>query len=131
MTHKKRVLAIDEDAKTLEFIRKTLEHEKYDVVESLSAEDALEILEREEVSLAICSVHMSGMSGTEFVSELHSWDTDVPVILISDNGKEKEWRDAFQAEASAFVSKPLRRETLLKAVHKALQEKREPLTSDL
>ena len=118
---------MDSSEKDLEFIRKTLEHERFEVMESLTAEDALDLLEREEVNLAICSVHMSGMSGTEFLNELHSWDLDVPVILIGEYGKEKEWLDALHTEASTFVSKPLRRETLLKAVHKAFQEKKELL----
>lgn len=127
MTRKKRVLAIDEDAKTLHLIKKTLEQEKFEVIEALSAEDALEVLEREEVSLTICAVHMSGMSGTEFVNELHSWDLTIPVILINNDGKEKEWLDALHADASAYLTKPLRPASLIKAVHKALQEKSEPL----
>lgn len=115
-------MVISEDIKTLELMRKTLGNEKFEVLETLSAEDALDILEKEDVNLAICNVQMSGMSGIEFLNELHSWDTDIPVILTSEHAKEKEWRDALHADASAFLTKPFKKEEILKAVHKALEE---------
>ncbi|MBI2916286.1 MAG: response regulator [Elusimicrobia bacterium] len=122
MTHRKRVLLVENDPKTLELVRKSLEHHKLDLLEAASAEEALDILEREDVHLIVCHVQMSGMSGTDFLSELRNWDSEIPVILTSDEGREKEWLDALQSDADALLTRPLRKETILKAVQKAFQK---------
>lgn len=118
--HKKKILVVENELKTLFQIRKILEHERMDLLESLNTEDALEILEREEVHLVICNIQMPGMSGTEFLNELHNWDSELPVILTSNESSEKDWEEAMHADAIALISRPIRRELLLKAVHKAL-----------
>ncbi len=118
--HKKKILVVENDRRTLDQIHKILEHERVDLLESLSAEDALDVLEREEVHLVICNIQMPGMSGTEFLNELHNWDSELPVILTSTESSEKDWEEAMHADAIALISRPIRRELLLKAVHKAI-----------
>lgn len=124
MHRRKKILIVEEDPKNIEVIKKTLEQEKYEHLEAFTAEDALELLEKEEVDLVICHTQLVGMSGTDFLAELHNWDIELPVILTSNGGtKEKDWLNALQSEAFDMIQRPIHKDHLLKAVHKALHKK--------
>ena len=123
MAQKKKILIVDDDAGVLALLRTILKREKFSVLESRSADGALELLEHESVDLVISDLKMPGMSGIEFLDELREWDMDLPVIFVSGKGSERDWSGAIRAGASVLVEKPFKKETLLKAVHKALSEK--------
>ena len=123
MGAKKRILVVDDEPSTLGLLRAILKHEKFEVLEARSGEEALEILENQTVDLVISDLRMPGMSGVELLDELREWDGEMPVIFISGWGKEKDWLEAVRAKASALIEKPFRKEVLLKAVRTALTEK--------
>ena len=123
MAQKKRVLVVDDDIEVPRLIRLMLKREKLEVIEALCAEEALDILENESVSLVISDLKMPGMSGVNFLAELREWDAAIPVIFVTGYGKEKDWDRVFRYNASAIIEKPFRRETILKAVRKALEPK--------
>lgn len=123
MGSKKKILVVDDEPATLSLVRSILRHEKFDVLEALSGEEALEILENETVDLVISDLRMPGMSGVELLDELREWDGSLPVIFISGWGKEKDWLEAVRANASALIEKPFRKDVLVKAVRRALEER--------
>jgi DNA-binding NtrC family response regulator len=100
-----------------------LKREKFEVVEALCAEEALDMLENQEVDLVISDLKMNGMSGIDFLSELREWDMNIPVIFVSGWGKEKDWQEALRSKASALIEKPFSKDAILKAIQKALQDK--------
>ena len=120
MAHKRKILIVDDDAETLSLLKGFLRHEKFDVIEAVCAEEALDILESQEVDLVISDLKMSGMNGVDFLEELREWDMEMPVIFISGWGNDDEWLKAMRSSASAFIEKPFRKETILQAVQKAL-----------
>ena len=64
------------------------------------------------VDLVISDIRMPEMDGLEFLQEIRSVQPALPVILITGYpGPEASW-DARQLEATAFLSKPFRLETL-------------------
>lgn len=125
----KKVLIVDDDRKTISIIRESLKGHRYLLQETNAAENALDIMEREEIDIVISGFRMPGMSGIEFLNELRGWDNDLPVILINEKGEEKDWIEAFRAHANAMISKPLKKETILKTVLKVLSDKTAPSAS--
>ena len=123
MKRKEKILIVDDEPETLQLLKKFLNHEKYEVIEAINAEEALDILENREVNLVISDLRMPGMSGAEFINELREWDTELPVIFMSGWAKEKDWLEAIHSHASDFISKPFTKDAILKAVHKAIHEK--------
>lgn len=126
MRQREKILVVDDDSDILRLLRKILEGEQFEVIECLSAENALEILENQVPDLVISDLRMPGMSGVDFINELREWDSKLPVIFVSGWGKEDEWLEAIHTHASALIPKPFHKETILEAVHKAFREK-EPL----
>ena len=123
MSQKKRLLVVDDDIEVPRLIRQMLRQEKFEVIEALCAEEALDILENESITLVISDLKMPGMSGVDFLAELREWDTAIPVIFVTGWGKERDWDRAFRYNASAIIEKPFRKETILKAVRKAMEPK--------
>lgn len=123
MANKKKILVVDDDISCLGLLKRILKHEKFEVYDALSGEEALDILENQTVDLVISDLRMPGMSGVELLDELREWDGEIPVIFVSGWGKEKDWLQAVRANASALIEKPFHKDVLLKAVHTALQEK--------
>lgn len=113
---------MDEDIESLKSLRTILLQEKFEIFEAASGEEALEFLENQEVEIIISDSKMKGAEGINFASEVREWDTNVPVIFVSSGGEEKDWIDGIHTHASAFVQKPFSKQTILKAVHKAIKE---------
>ena len=120
MPRKKRILIVDDEPGVLALLRTILKKEKFEVLESLSADDALELLEHETVDLVISDIKMPGMSGIEFLDEVREWDMDLPVLFVSGKGTDRDWSKVMQSSASGVIEKPFKRETLMKAIHQAL-----------
>ncbi len=120
MPRKRRILIVDDEAGMLALLRTLLKKEKFEVLESRTADSALEMLEHETVDLIISDIMMPGMNGIEFLNEVREWDMDLPVIFVSGKKSGQKWADAVRSDASSLVEKPVKKEVLLKAVHRAL-----------
>ncbi len=120
MNKKDKILVVDDDPDALNLMRVMLQHSGYQVMTSGTAEEALEMLERWEADLVVSDVCMPGMSGLDFLNELRDWDTRLPVVLVSGASKGKDWEEAACGQATAMISKPYRKETVLKTIRKAL-----------
>lgn len=118
-----KILLIDDEIDQLHLLHTILSSEKYQLKECTSAEEALDLLEKEEVDLIIADLCLTGLSGTDFVCELRKWDNTTPVIFVSGYGKDADWSCAVQTHTSDLISKPYTKETILKAVHNALKKK--------
>ena len=119
MPGKKRVLIVDDEAGVLSLLNIILTKNRFEVLEASSAATALDMLEHESVDLIISDITMPGMNGLEFLEEVREWDMELPVIFVSGQDSSRARAKAVTG-ASAVVEKPFKKDTLLKAVHKAL-----------
>jgi two-component system, NtrC family, response regulator HupR/HoxA len=76
------VLIVDDEVRSLESLARTLE-EEFHVLTAASAEQALEILRREVVTIVLCDQRMPGTSGVEFLKRVRAEWPDVIRIIIS------------------------------------------------
>ncbi len=127
MAQKRKILIVDDDADILTILRGMLKREKFEVMDALCAEEALDILENQDVDLVISDLVMPGMSGKDLLKELREQDSTIPVIFVSGTGNDNEWLQAVRSNACAFIEKPFHRETLLDAIQKAFQESPSPV----
>lgn len=123
MKRSAKILLIEDEKDQRDLLRSMLSSEKYQIKECASAEEALDLLEKEDVDLIVSDLRLTGISGADFVEELRQWNSTTPVIFVSGYGKEQDWTCAVQNHAFALITKPYKRETLLKAVQSAIQER--------
>jgi FixJ family two-component response regulator len=72
----------------------------------------------------VVDVRMPGMSGIELQDALRARGTGLPVIIITGHGDIAMAVRAMKAGAADFIEKPFHDQTLLDAVHRALERAR-------
>jgi len=106
------ILCVD-DEETPRTLRKLiLQKQGYQVITAASGVEALEVLNRENISLVLSDQMMPGMTGTELTKSVKALRPAMPVILIS--GVNEIPEDASYADR--FISKVGGPELLFKTV---------------
>ncbi len=84
------------------------------VLEASNGFEALRLLPREELDLVITDINMPEINGLELVSFVKGNDQyrDIPLIIVSTEGSEKDREKGMQLGADAYVVKPFEPEAL-------------------
>lgn len=85
-----------------------------------SAEEALEVVRREPVDLAIVDISLGGMDGLELTIRLKRDYPDLPVLILSMHDKVPYADRAQQAGAYGFVAKQEAGDEVLLAIRRIL-----------
>lgn len=80
---KRTVLLVDDDEILLKSIEKSIADEPYDKYFATSGEDALEILEREEVHIMVVDIIMPGMGGIDLLKIVKKDYPNIVNMVIS------------------------------------------------
>jgi DNA-binding NtrC family response regulator len=81
-----------------------------------SAEEALELLAREEFFMVITDARLGGMSGYEFLKKIHASKPDLSALMLTAYATPKLAVEAIKAGAIDYLAKPFAPEELLHAV---------------
>lgn len=82
METKTTVLVVDDDPAIVDLLRDFLEMEGYRVATALNGEEALRVVEREDVGCLLLDVMMPAMSGYDLCRRLRE-KSDVPILFLS------------------------------------------------
>jgi EAL domain-containing protein (putative c-di-GMP-specific phosphodiesterase class I)/DNA-binding response OmpR family regulator len=117
------VLVVDDESGPRNVTALALRSAGLDVVEATTGEDALRIVERQPVSVAIVDINMPGMSGTEVVRNLRgrAETATLPIILMTGSGDEHSVVAGLDAGADDFLEKPVRLDELVARVRARLR----------
>ncbi|MCC2662124.1 MAG: two-component hybrid sensor and regulator [Geminicoccaceae bacterium] len=80
-----QVLVVDDDTKSRDVLRRTLQKAGWSVAEAASGAEAIAVLERARPALILLDLMMPGMDGFEVLERLHghaAW-REVPVIIVT------------------------------------------------
>jgi FixJ family two-component response regulator len=114
------VFVVDDDANVREGLKALLESVGLQAEVFASAREFLQRKATDTVSCLVLDVRMPGMSGLDFQAELASAHADVPIIFITGFGDIPMTVRAMKAGAVEFLTKPLREQDFLDAIHVAL-----------
>lgn len=118
------VVIADNEAKTAQSIKKTLEKQIKGVKVIVSQAETKSVLEKmNEVSpaLVILGVNLRGLNGIEIARYLHAVDNKAKVILISAYNYFEFAREAIRLNVHDYLLKPLIEGQLLGSVREALE----------
>lgn len=115
-----RVLAVDDDAETLELLSDQLKREGFDVVTCATADEALESATRETYDVVLSDVHLHGMSGIDLCARLTRSNPALPVIVITAFGDRRTELKAEAAGARGFIHKPVELSALCETLKRAV-----------
>ncbi len=113
-----RILVVDDDAHTLEILRRWLNREGYATVSADSGPETLKVLEREPVDVIILDVMMPGMDGLEVCERLHANEAwrSIPVILLTAKDDMETRSRGMALGVSEYLTKPVNKQELFTRV---------------
>lgn len=114
------LLIADDDQGFRETLRDVLAP-YYQTVEVCCGEEAIEVVQKRPVDVALLDMHMHIMTGLEAVQILKRLRALLPCILISADADVSLEQAAAQARAFRVLKKPVTRLELLETISTALQ----------
>ncbi|MBN1998729.1 response regulator, partial [candidate division KSB1 bacterium] len=117
------ILIIDDDT----YIRSTFEDLfiplGHDVVSLITAEDALDYLEKDEPDLIFLDLRLPGMDGLSFLEKLQKQKYNIPVVVITGHANVDTSVQAMKLGAADYICKPFNIDELIIIVDKIVSEK--------
>ncbi len=110
------VLVVEDDAATARLIRARLEMEGLKVSEARHGQQALEILQREDIHFITTDLMMPTMNGFRLVQEVRDLPSpkgSVPILLISSSQNEQDMVRCLAAGADDYMTKPISTQVLV------------------
>jgi len=120
---------VDDDPSLLKLLGMRLTSEGYQVTTAASGPDALRLLQKEKIELVISDLRMDEMDGLALFAEIQKRHTGLPVIILTAHGSIPEAVAATQQGVFSFLTKPVDRDALYKAIDEALAQ-RAPVSDD-
>ncbi|MBA3297483.1 MAG: response regulator transcription factor [Acidobacteria bacterium] len=120
MTGPGRLLLVDDEVSIQRAMAPLLRSRGYSVTVAGTGRDALDLFERERPDLIILDLGLPDMDGTEVCRQVRA-RSDVPVLVLSARGEEKDKVVALDCGADDYVTKPFGPEELMARVRAALR----------
>jgi len=124
MKDKIRILVIDDDVSTRDYLRALITKNGWRVFTAESGEQALLEMEKVNPTLVTLDLVLPGIDGIETLRLIREKDQDVPVIMLSGHGQAKTIVQAMKLGATDFLRKPFESDELKIAINKALEKKK-------
>ncbi|AFK07137.1 response regulator [Mesotoga prima] len=116
------VYVVDDELNVRRIVKKTMENENNEVHTFVTAEEALEEIEKRKPDLLFTDISLPSMNGIQFLKELKNRGYSIPVIVISSDTSPESMRSAFKAGIVDFLTKPFTPQEIRDAAELALRE---------
>ncbi|MEO6709564.1 MAG: ATP-binding protein, partial [Planctomycetota bacterium] len=110
------VLVVDDDADSLEVVRRVLIERKAEVVSAAGAAEALVCLDRKKVDVILSDIGMPVMDGYSLMREVRRRGIKTPAAALTAFGRPEDRETALRAGYQAYLSKPIDISQMLMAV---------------
>ena len=107
------ILVVDDDRSTRLLMQALLEAEHYTVFLACNGEEALQVMEQQEIDLVILDVMMPKMDGYAFTRVLREAKNDLPILMVSAKQLPADRKQGFLAGTDDYMVKPVDEEELL------------------
>ncbi|QGH62434.1 two-component system response regulator GlrR [Serratia proteamaculans] len=114
------LLLVDDDPSLLKLLGMRLTSEGFHVTTAESGQEALRLLGREKIDLVISDLRMDEMDGMALFAEIQKHQPGMPVIILTAHGSIPDAVAATQQGVFSFLTKPVDRDALYKAIDDAL-----------
>jgi FixJ family two-component response regulator len=115
------IVIIDDDVLVRQALGDCMESAGYGDDSFDSAEQFLASGSAQNAACLIIDVQLPGISGLELQDKMVGADNRVPIIFVSAQGTQANRDMAMKRAAAGFLSKPFRRDDLVKLVGAAIQ----------
>ncbi len=117
---KRRILIIDDEPGLRKGLGNLLELRDFIVLEAEGGAEALEVLRREDIDLALLDLKLGAEDGLEVLRRLKAEEPRLPVIMITAYGNIGSAVECLKAGAINYIAKPIDGELLVSLIEKEM-----------
>jgi DNA-binding response OmpR family regulator len=120
----RKILIIEDDISTSQFLSYTMEHEGYQAITALDGIDGLKKALAEKPDLIILDIMLPGLDGFELCHRLRAYPAtaDIPVLMLSAKAQDADKSAAFKVGANYYIVKPADPAKIVDAVKDMLNQ---------
>lgn len=115
------ILVCEDDFAIKTMISTKLKQENYSVHTVQNGQEALNLMEKQQIDLVISDIMMPEMDGYEFVQTLRETKYTLPILMITAKSQLESLEEAFKLGVDDYMVKPLRLEELVLRVKALLR----------
>lgn len=120
-----RVLLVDDEKEFVESLSERLELRLFDVMTSFNGDDALNLLQQEDVDVIVLDVLMPGKDGITTLTEIKKLKPLTQVIMLTGNATVETAIKGMKLGAFDYLMKPTDTDELVNKINSAAKFKRE------
>jgi two-component system KDP operon response regulator KdpE len=120
MADRARILVIEDEPEIRRFLRVSLTGHEFDLVEAAQGREGILQAATYQPDLVILDLGLPDIDGAEVIHQLRDW-SQVPIIVLSARGQERDKVAALDAGADDYLTKPFGIGELLARIRVALR----------
>ncbi|MBI2470171.1 MAG: response regulator [Planctomycetes bacterium] len=121
---KHHILVVDDEPLVLESVSLLLDNFGYSVIACDHPEEALKKLQSVRFDMVLSDIKMPKMTGIELLVKIRSFNTEIPVILMTAYAELDMAIDAIKYGAFDFIIKPFKSQYLMQCVERGIEHGR-------
>ena len=118
------ILIVDDEEVLQDVLTSLVRREGWNPLSARTGEEALSLLEREEVDLVLLDLMLPAMSGMEVMQQIHQRDPEQVVVVITAFSSIEGAIAAMREGAFHYIPKPFKNEEVLLTIRKGLEQRR-------
>ena len=117
-----KILIVEDDSVIADMLHQFLTRSGYQAKITYSAEEAEEVLKREEVNIILSDIQLPGMDGITLTKKVKK-QYNLDVIIATGYSSEYSYEDAINNGASDLIFKPIRLNELMLRINRVIRER--------
>lgn len=118
-----KILIVDDESHIRIFLQSVLEQQNLQTVATSSAEEAINLLQKDQFDCVISDIFLEGKSGLELIGDMKRKKIKLPVILITGYPDVESAQLAVKHKAYDYLTKPIKSADLITCVKNALKQR--------
>ena len=115
------LLIVDDEASNRESLEKIFAREGCVTVTCGDGKEAIEILRRQRIDVMLCDLMMPNLGGVDVLKATRQLSPETQVVVMTAYGTVETAVEAMREGAYDFITKPLRRQHVVRVVEKAVE----------
>ncbi|HBL26885.1 MAG TPA: Fis family transcriptional regulator [Acidobacteria bacterium] len=117
------ILIVDDEEVLQDVLTVLIRKEGHHTLSAWSGEEAIEVLEREEIDLVLLDLMLPGMHGMQVLREIRRRQPEQVVIVITAYSSIESAIEAMREGAFHYIPKPFQNEEVLLTIRKGLEQR--------
>lgn len=105
MINRPKIIVIDDEVQMRRFLKACFDPIETELLEADTAEEGMRLVARSNPDVVLLDLGLPDMDGIDVTRQLREW-TQVPIIVLSARGREKDKIEALDAGADDYLTKP-------------------------